>query len=132
MPAIPGVDKNGVFVYRTLEDLDMIRAHARKARRGAVMGGGLLGLEAAKALLDLGLEETHVIEFAPRLMPRQVDATGSSLLQNKLSALGLQMHLGKNTTAITGEDSIDGIRFADDSGLALDMLVISCGHSPLG
>jgi nitrite reductase (NADH) large subunit len=130
VPSVPGVDKDGVFVYRTMEDLDMIRAYARKSRRGAVLGGGLLGLEAAKALLDLGLEETHIIEFAPRLMPRQVDAAGSALLQGKLGELGLQVHLGKSTSAITGEDCIDGIRFTDEPGLSLDMLVISAGIRP--
>ena len=72
VPAIEGVERHGVFVYRTIEDLNQIIDYAKKVRRGAVMGGGLLGLEAAKALLDLGLE-THVVEFAPRLMPRQID-----------------------------------------------------------
>ncbi len=130
VPPVPGVDKDGVFVYRTIEDLDMIRAYARKSRKAAVLGGGLLGLEAAKALLDLGLEETHVVEFAPRLMPRQVDGAGSALLQEKLGGLGLQVHLGKNTAAITGADRIDGIRFSDESVLPLDMLVISAGIRP--
>ena len=130
VPSVPGIDKDGVFVYRTLEDLDMIRAHARKSRHGAVLGGGLLGLEAAKALLDLGLETTHVVEFAPRLMPRQVDGSGSALLQEKLGALGLCTHLGKNTAAITGAEKIDGIRFSDGSFLSVDMLVISAGIRP--
>ena len=130
VPSIPGVDKDGVFVYRTIEDLDMIRAHARRSRHGAVLGGGLLGLEAAKALLDLGLEETHVVEFAPRLMPRQVDGPGSTLLQEKLGALGLCIHLGKNTAAITGAEKIDGIQFSDGSFLEVDMLVISAGIRP--
>lgn len=130
VPPVPGVEKNGVFVYRTIEDLDLIQSYARKSRKGAVIGGGLLGLEAAKALLDLGLEETHVIEFAPRLMPRQVDAAGSACLQEKLTALGLQIHLNKNTAEITGTDRIAGIRFADDSSLPLDMLVISAGIRP--
>ena len=130
VPPIPGLDNNGVFVYRTIEDLELIKAYARRSRKGAVLGGGLLGLEAAKALLDLGLEETHVVEFAPRLMPRQVDAPGSALLQDKLSTLGLQVHLGKNTAAITGDGHIDGIRFADGSVLSLDMLVISAGIRP--
>ena len=130
VPSIRGLDKDGVFVYRTIEDLEMIKAYARKSRKGAVLGGGLLGLEAAKALLDLGLEETHVVEFAPRLMPRQVDHAGSALLQDKLGLLGLQVHLNKNTAAITGEKRIDGIRFADGSDLPVDMLVISAGIRP--
>ncbi len=94
------------------------------------MGGGLLGLEAAKALLDLGMEETHVVEFAPRLMPRQIDAAGSDLLKNQLESLGLQIHLSKSTREITGEDSIDGLQFEDGSHIAVDMLVISAGIRP--
>jgi nitrite reductase (NADH) large subunit len=70
VPDIPGVEKEGVFVYRTIEDLELIKAHVPNVKTGAVMGGGLLGLEAAKALMDLGIEETHDIEFSPRLMPR--------------------------------------------------------------
>src|SRR5687768_15345502 len=63
VPQIPGTEKEGVFVYRTIEDLEIMKAFSRKATKGAVLGGGLLGLEAAKALIDLGLTETHVIEF---------------------------------------------------------------------
>lgn len=66
VPNIPGVEKDGVFVYRTIEDLDKMKAHAAKCTSGAVMGGGLLGLEAGKALLDLGIKETHIVEFASR------------------------------------------------------------------
>ena len=73
VPPIPGRERPGIFVYRTIEDLEAIRDWARTARSGAVIGGGLLGLEAAKALLDMGLE-THVVEMAPRLMVRQTDA----------------------------------------------------------
>ncbi len=130
VPSVPGVEKEGVFVYRTLEDLDLIQAHARKARRGAVMGGGLLGLEAAKALLDLGLDEAHVVEFAPRLMPRQIDDAGSGVLQRQLETLGLQIHLAKNTRQILGDETITGLEFADDSRLDVDMLVISAGIRP--
>jgi len=65
VPAIPGVDKDGVFIYRTIEDLELMTAYAKKAKTGAVIGGGLLGLEAAKAMLDLGIGDTTVIEFAP-------------------------------------------------------------------
>ncbi|HVG17394.1 MAG TPA: nitrite reductase large subunit NirB, partial [Chitinophagaceae bacterium] len=130
VPDIPGVEKDGVFVYRTLEDLDMIRAFASKAHSGAVMGGGLLGLEAAKALLDLGVPETHIVEFAPRLMPRQIDSAGSAMLTSKLSKLGLNIHLNKVTTSIYGNDKIEGLLFGDDSKLPLDMLVISAGIRP--
>jgi nitrite reductase (NADH) large subunit len=130
VPDIPGIDKEGVFVYRTIEDLELIKAGAENAKNGAVMGGGLLGLEAAKALIDLGIQETHVIEFAPRLMPRQIDSAGSGMLQSKLKQFGLNIHLNKSTAAITGEHKIEALRFNDDTLLAVDMLVISAGIRP--
>lgn len=130
VPPIAGIDKKGVFIYRTIEDLELMQAYAPKARKGAVIGGGLLGLEAAKALLDLGVKDTHVIEFAPRLMPRQIDEQGSLILQSKLQKLGLTIHTSKNTSDILGEESITGLRFSDDTVLDADMLVISAGISP--
>ena len=83
VPPIPGHDSDGCFVYRTLADLDAIAARAKNARRGVVIGGGLLGLEAANALRKLGLE-THVVEFAPRLMAVQLDDGGARLLRDKI------------------------------------------------
>lgn len=130
VPSIPGVEKDGVFVYRTIEDLELIQAYARKAKRGAVLGGGLLGLEAAKALLDLGLEEAHVVEFASRLMPRQIDDAGSRILQSQLESLGLNIHLAKSTQEIVGDDCIKGMQFVDNTFLDVDMLVISAGIRP--
>ena len=130
VPDIPGVEKNGVFVYRTIEDLELIKACAATAKTGAVMGGGLLGLEAAKALIDLGITETHVIEFAPRLMPRQVDSAGSAMLQLKLKQLGLNIHLNKSTLSINGANKIESLSFNDDMIPAVDMLVISAGIRP--
>ena len=130
IPDIPGVEKDGVFVYRTIEDLEFIKMHAAKVKKGAVIGGGLLGLEAAKALLDLGVQEAHVIEFASRLMPRQIDSAGSSMLQHKLNQLGLHIHLNKNTSAITGNGTIETLKFTDDTSLDLDMLIISAGIRP--
>ena len=130
VPDIPGIEKDGVFVYRTIEDLELIKACATTAKTGAVMGGGLLGLEAAKALMDLGIAEPHVIEFAPRLMPRQVDSAGSAMLQLKLKQLGLNVHLNKSTLSINGADKIESLSFNDDSSLAVDMLVISAGIRP--
>src|SRR6185312_978231 len=130
VPDIPGIEKDGVFVYRTIEDLDLIKAYAANAKRGAVMGGGLLGLEAAKALIDLGIGETHVIEFAPRLMPRQIDSAGSAMLQSKLKQLGLNIHLNKSTSHIAGEHKINALKFNDETSLTIDMLVISAGIRP--
>jgi len=130
VPDIPGIEKEGVFVYRTIEDLDLIKAYAVNAKNAAVMGGGLLGLEAAKALIDLGIKETHVIEFAPRLMPRQIDGAGSAMLQSKLNKLGLSIHLNKTTDCIAGGNKVEALRFIDDTLLAVDMLVISAGIRP--
>ena len=130
VPDIPGIEKEGVFVYRTLDDLDKIRAYAPLARNGAVMGGGLLGLEAAKALLDLGIEKTHVIEFASRLMPRQIDSAGSHALESRLKQLGLEIHMNRSTLSIEGAGRIQSMQFADDSRLEVDMLVISAGIRP--
>lgn len=129
VPAIEGVERNGVFVYRTIEDLNQIASYSKKVRKGAVMGGGLLGLEAAKALLDLGLE-THVVEFASRLMPRQIDEAGSEILAHKLSQLGIVIHTGKNTRTIEGNGKLEGLTFADGSRLDIEMLVISAGIRP--
>ena len=129
VPAIEGVERSGVFVYRTIEDLLQIREYAGKIRSGAVMGGGLLGLEAAKALVDLGLE-THVVEFASRLMPRQIDAEGSAILVYRLSQLGITIHTGKETRKIDGNGKLEGLTFADGATLNVDMLVISAGIRP--
>ena len=130
VPPISGIDKNGVFVYRTIEDLNLIWRHAKVAKSAVVIGGGLLGLEAAKAMLDLGIPDTHVIEFAPRLMPRQIDNDGSYVLSEKLKALGITTHTQKNTAVILGNETITGLMFTDGSILSTDMLIISAGIEP--
>jgi nitrite reductase (NADH) large subunit len=130
VPSIPGTDKEGVFIYRTIEDLEMMEKFAASVKKGAVIGGGLLGLEAAKAMLDLGISDTHVIEFAPRLMPRQIDEHGSGVLSSRLSSLGLTIHTNKNTAAIGGNERIESLNFSDGTILKTDMLVISAGIKP--
>jgi NAD(P)H-dependent nitrite reductase large subunit/NAD(P)H-dependent nitrite reductase small subunit len=129
VPPVPGVKLPGVFVYRTIEDLQQIIAYAENSKRCAVIGGGLLGLEAAKAAYDLGLE-THVVEFAQRLMPRQVDDAGSRTLVRKIESLGVQVHLGKSTKAIHGERGVERIEFADDSAIDVEMIIVSAGIRP--
>lgn len=130
VPPIPGHDRRGCFVYRSIEDLEVIRAAAKKARIGTVVGGGLLGLEAAKALKDLGLE-THVVEFAPRLMAVQLDETGGKLLQRKIEALGVTVHTAKSTKEIVnGEGHAHRMVFADGSALDTDLIVYSAGIRP--
>ncbi len=130
VPAIPGRDRAGCHVYRTIEDLEAIRSSAQGARIGAVVGGGLLGLEAAKALRDLGLE-THVVEFAPRLMALQVDEGGGGMLRRKIEALGVHVHTGRNTKEIAaGATSRHCMRFIDGSSLEADVVVFSAGIRP--
>jgi nitrite reductase (NADH) large subunit len=129
VPPIKGVEKDGVFVYRTIEDLDMTIDYGKKAKVGVVIGGGLLGLEAAKAVKDMGLE-THVVEFAPRLMPRQLDEVGGEMLKKLIEDLGIQVHLNKSTKEISGDGKITGLSFADGSELKADLLVISAGIKP--
>ncbi|MBX3239315.1 MAG: nitrite reductase large subunit NirB [Chitinophagaceae bacterium] len=132
VPRIEGVEKEGVFLYRTIEDLYLIQSYAAKVKTGTVIGGGLLGLEAAKALIDLGISNPHVIEFAPRLMPRQLDEVASEMLLTTLTGLGLTIHTNTNTSGILGKNQITGLQFADGSSLQTDMLIISAGIRPRG
>jgi nitrite reductase (NADH) large subunit len=129
VPPVPGVDKVGVFVYRTIEDLENIIRFAGQSKRCAVIGGGLLGLEAAKAAFDLSLE-THVIEFAPRLMPRQIDDAGSRTLVRKIESLGVRVHLNKSTKEIHGNGRVQRLEFADGGAIDVDMVIISAGIRP--
>ncbi len=97
--------------------------------KAAILGGGLLGLEAGKAVLDMGLE-AHVVEFAPKLMPRQLDTRSSNVLQLKLEDMGIQVHLSKATNKILGDKVIEGMEFGEDDRLDVDMLIISAGIRP--
>src|SRR3954453_19872439 len=119
----------GVFVYRTIDDLERIMAYAQEAKRCAVIGGGLLGLEAAKAAYDLGLE-THVVEFAPRLMPRQVDDAGSRTSVKKIEALGVRVHLNQSTKQVLGDGGVEGLLFNDGTKLPVEMVIVSAGIRP--
>lgn len=129
VPPVEGIKHRGVFVYRTIEDLEKIIEYGKTAKRCAVIGGGLLGLEAAKAAYDLGLE-THVIEFAPRLMPRQIDNDGSRILVEQIEDLGVQVHLNKGTKEICGNGQVEQMVFGEDDTLDVDMIIVSCGIRP--
>lgn len=130
VPPVPGSDHKLCFVYRTIDDLGAIKAAAASAKKGVVVGGGLLGLEAANALRNLGLE-THVVEFAPQLMGVQVDVEGGAILRKKIEALGLSVHTGKNTQKIiAGETHALAMHFTDDEILETDMIVFSAGVRP--
>ncbi|RKP55915.1 nitrite reductase large subunit NirB [Pararobbsia silviterrae] len=130
VPPVPGKDRADCFVYRTIEDLEAMTECGKRAKTGVVVGGGLLGLEAAKALVDLGLD-THVVEFAPRLMAVQVDDGGGRTLRAKIEELGVTVHTQKNTLEIVdGETGTHRMRFADGSHLDTDMIVFSAGIRP--
>jgi len=135
VPPIEGAEGDSRLVYRTLADLDGIRAAANGKRRGVVVGGGLLGLEAANALKSLGLE-AHVVEFAPRLMPVQLDDHGGLALKAQIEALGVSVHLSRGTQSITpGSEYRYRMNFAADAAgqsefLETDLIVFSAGIRP--
>jgi nitrite reductase (NADH) large subunit len=134
VPPVPGHDLPGCFVYRTIEDLDAIRAAAvdkpgRGRRSAVVIGGGLLGLEAAKALRDMGLSP-HVVEMAPRLMPLQVDEGGGSLLRRLISGLDVTVHTGTSTDAIEADGSRLLAKLGNGTELDVDLVVFSAGVRP--
>ena len=130
VPPVPGHDLPGCFVYRTIEDLDAIRAAAQGARTGAVIGGGLLGLEAANALVQLGLETT-VVEMAPRPMPVQVDETGGATLVRHIEGLGLTVRTGAATESVLEKDGrASGLAIRDADPVQADLVVFSAGIRP--
>ena len=130
VPVLPGRDRRDCFVYRTIEDLEAITAAALRSRVGTVIGGGLLGLEAAKALKDLGLE-THIVEFAPRLMSAQLDDSAGRLLRKKIESLGAVVHLQKHTKEIlAGTERRNRLVFGDGTALESDLVVFSAGIRP--
>ncbi|MFG0772347.1 nitrite reductase large subunit NirB [Vibrio plantisponsor] len=130
VPPVPGHERDGIFVYRTLDDLSSIRNACDKAKTGAVIGGGLLGLEAANALRLLGVE-THVIEFAPRLMPVQLDDGAGTILKEKIEKLGLTVHTSTATEKIIdGETAKHRMVFKDAEPLEVDVIVFSAGIRP--
>lgn len=130
VPPIEGNSQPHCHVYRTIEDLEGIRATGERSKIGVVVGGGLLGLEAANALQLMGLE-THVVEFSSRLMAVQLDEGGGQLLEQKITDLGVHVHTEKATKAIVaGETSRYKLEFADGSALETDMVVFSAGIRP--
>ncbi|MGF1694375.1 nitrite reductase large subunit NirB [Vibrio lamellibrachiae] len=131
VPPIKGNESKDCFVYRTIEDLKSIEATAKNSKSGVVIGGGLLGLEAAGALKALGVT-THVVEFAPKLMAEQLDQAGGDQLRQKIERMGVQVHTSKNTLEIVAEgtDARNVMRFADGTELETDFIVFSAGIRP--
>ena len=124
-----GSDKHGIFAFRTLDDCHKIAGYAVKCRRAAVIGGGLLGLEAARGLLNYGVE-VHVVHLAPHLMEAQLDAPSAEILRKTMERMGIHIHLAKSTTEVLGDESVTGLAFKDGTELACDMVVISAGIKP--
>ncbi|GIH64194.1 nitrite reductase large subunit [Microbispora siamensis] len=131
VPPVPGRDLPGCFVYRTIDDLDAIRDASRDARAGVVIGGGLLGLEAADALRGLGLD-THIIEMSGWLMPRQVDEGGGSVLRGHIEGLGLTIHTGAGVRSIeAGPDGrVTSLVKPDGEAIEAQVVVFSAGIRP--
>jgi nitrite reductase (NADH) large subunit len=129
VPPMEGVKQKGVFVFRTIDDCGAVAAYAQDCERAAVIGGDLLGLEAARGLLSHGLEVT-VVEVAPHLMIQQLDPAGGALLKRKLEAMGVRVLLETATTHILGDGHVTGLRFKDGTTLDTDMVVVSCGIRP--
>ncbi|GEP33436.1 putative nitrite reductase [Nocardioides szechwanensis] len=130
VPPVPGHDLPGCFVYRTIDDLEAIREAAAGARVGVVIGGGLLGLEAANALAQLGLE-THVVEMAPRLMAVQVDAAGGATLARHIEKLGLKVHTGAMTSEVVEKDGrVGALALKDEEPIPAEVVVFSAGIRP--
>ena len=130
VPPIPGKERDHCLVYRTIQDLDDIQASAKAGKVGVVVGGGLLGLEAANALKELGLQ-THVVEFAPQLMGVQLDTDGGALLRSMIEGIGVQVHTQKATSEIVdGEECVHRMNFADGTHLETDVILFSAGIRP--
>ena len=124
-----GETKHGVFVFRTLDDCHKIAGYATKCRKAAVIGGGLLGLEAARGLINYGVE-VHVIHISGHLMNQQLDPAAGGILRGIMEKMGIHVHTMKATTRVLGEDSVTGLEFKDGTTLDCDMVVISTGIKP--
>lgn len=129
VPPIDGVKRDGVFVFRTLDDTQALLARARPGLKTAVIGGGLLGLEAARGLQVQGCDVT-VVHLSNTLMDRQLDPTGGAFLKAKIEALGTKVLLGRSTTAILGNGKVEGLAFKDGSTLDAELVVIAAGIRP--
>ena len=129
IPPIPGVEKKNVHVFRTLDDTRALLEKAQPGLKVAVIGGGLLGLEAARGLQVRGCEVT-VVHLMETLMERQLDATGGDYLKRKIESLGIRVLLPQQTAALFGNGRVDGLRFVSGQELEADLVVIAAGIRP--
>ncbi|WP_379131852.1 nitrite reductase large subunit NirB [Paenibacillus sp. sgz500958] len=126
---IPGSDKDGVVGFRDIADCESMLSAAQQYKKAAVIGGGLLGLEAAKGLVNLGMDVT-VVHLMEDLMERQLDRSASSMLQAELERQGVKFAMGKQTVELTGSHRVEGLRFSDDSSLEAEFVVMAVGIKP--
>jgi nitrite reductase (NADH) large subunit len=129
IPPIKGSEKRGVFALRTIRDARDISSYASEAEKIVLIGGGLLGLEAGNALRKLG-KKVMVVEFFPRLLPRQLDVDGAKRLQEIMEGMGFSFRLGAKTQEITGDDHINGVVLEGEETLPAEMVIISAGVRP--
>ncbi|MEW6325049.1 MAG: FAD-dependent oxidoreductase [Nitrospirota bacterium] len=129
IPPIAGVEKPGVFVFRAIEDTEKIIARARKSRRAVVIGGGLLGLEAARGLINYGVSVT-VVHLVDRLMEQQLDPVGGAMLKREIDRLGIEVRLNSSAVEICGEGAVEAVRLASGERLPADMVLICTGVRP--
>jgi nitrite reductase (NADH) large subunit len=129
VPEIENVNSPGVFVFRTIEDCQLISSYARRCKRAAVIGGGLLGLEAARGLLNHGLEVT-VVEVMRYPMAQQLDEESGAMLTRRMEGLGLRFEFEKASQRVLGDTAVRGLAFKDGAEITTDMVVISCGIRP--
>ena len=129
VPPMEGTDKEGVFLFRTLDDCEEIANYAKGCTRAVVIGGGLLGLEAARGLLTHGVTVT-IVEVAPHLMIQQLDPQGGAILKKTMEEMGVSVLTEMKTAGIVGEGRVEGLQFSDGHVLPTDMVVISCGIRP--
>jgi len=129
LPLIEGAERRGVHSFRTLHDVRAIVEDAERARRAVVIGGGLLGLEAAYGLRRRGLD-VSVVHLVEHLMERQLDPAGAALLRSQLEELDIEVHLAARTEALLGNGHVEGVRLADGRVLETDLVVVACGIRP--
>lgn len=129
VPPIKGVEKPGVFTLRSIKDAQHIRDYSVKAKRAVLIGGGVLGLEAGNGLRRLGME-VSVVEFFPRLLPRQMDVPGAELLKKQMEAMGFSFHLGARSQGILGNEKAEGLLLEGGQIIPCDMVLISAGVRP--
>ena len=129
VPPIPGSDKKGVFTLRTIRDADEITAYAEGVKKVILIGGGVLGLEAGNSLRKTGHEVT-VVEFFPRLLPRQMDPEGAEVLRAQMEGMGFRLFLGAKSKEITGDDRVEGLLLEDGTRIDGDLVIISAGVRP--